>query len=136
MRRLVITVISFVLTAAAVIGKVPTAGAETLVLKARWLFDGTHASLESPGLVVVDGNRIVAIGPGAEIPPGARTIDLGDATLCPGFIDAHTHLYARAAPTTGRRDELDQFKKLIPQQSLERSLLTKKTLHAGFTTCR
>ncbi|HEX7880097.1 MAG TPA: amidohydrolase family protein [Candidatus Eisenbacteria bacterium] len=135
MRRIVITVKSFLLLAAVVIGKVPSAEAEAVVLKARWLFDGTNASLQSPGLVVVDGNRIVAVGPGAEIPAGARTIDLGDATLCPGFIDAHTHLcHERTDDWKG--DELDQFKKLIPQQSLEASQLTKETLHAGFTTCR
>jgi len=111
------------------------AAAEPLVLKARWLFDGTSASLSSPGVVIVDGNRIIGVGPDAAVPPGARTIDLGEATLCPGFMDAHTHL-THERTDDWKQDELDQFKKLIPQQSLEASVLTRKTLQAGFTTCR
>ncbi|TPW17765.1 MAG: amidohydrolase, partial [bacterium] len=111
------------------------AAAELLVLKSRWLFDGASSSLSSPGLVVVDGNRIIGVGPGAAIPPGARTIDLGEATLCPGFMDAHTHL-CHERTEDWKQDELDQFKKLIPQESLEASVFTRKTLMAGFTTCR
>ena len=42
--------------------------------------------------MLVEGRKIVAAGARLPIPEGARVIDLGDATLCPGFIDAHTHL--------------------------------------------
>ncbi len=45
----------------------------------------------SPGVVVVRGERIVAVG-ARSAPAGARVIDLGDATLVPGYIDAHTHI--------------------------------------------
>src|SRR4051794_18254388 len=62
------------------------------VLKAARLFDGKSDTLSLPGLVVVAGRKIAAVGPGAEVLEGATVIDLGDATLCPGFIDAHTHL--------------------------------------------
>jgi len=41
---------------------------------------------------VVQGQRIVAVGSNTQAPAGARLIDLGDATLLPGFIDAHTHI--------------------------------------------
>lgn len=45
------------------------------------------------GVVVVEGNRIVAVGPRSEvkIPKGARTVDLSARTIVPGFIDAHAH---------------------------------------------
>src|SRR4051794_38521347 len=62
------------------------------VLRAARLFDGKSDKLGSPGVVVVAGRKIAAVGPEAEVPEGATVIDLGDATLCPGFIDAHTHL--------------------------------------------
>src|SRR5689334_18822873 len=65
---------------------------ETVVLKAARLFDGRSGKLSEPGLVVVKGERIVAVGASAAIPAGARVVDLGDATLLPGFIDAHTHI--------------------------------------------
>src|SRR5262245_865318 len=60
------------------------------VLKAARLFDGKSDRAVSPGLVVVTNNKITAIGGTA--PAGAEIIDLGDATLLPGLMDAHTHL--------------------------------------------
>lgn len=66
--------------------------APTIALKAAHLFDGRSGQLVSPGVVVVRGDRIVAVGRDAAIPGDAQVIDLGDATLLPGFIDAHTHL--------------------------------------------
>src|ERR1700739_4637195 len=66
------------------------AAPETIVLKAAHIFDATGTALKDGGLVAVQGERIVSVGGSA--PPGARVIDLGDATLLPGFIDAHTHI--------------------------------------------
>jgi imidazolonepropionase-like amidohydrolase len=64
---------------------------ETIVLKAAHLFDSTGTLLKDGALVVVRGDRIISVGSG-DAPTGARVIDLGDATLLPGFIDSHTHL--------------------------------------------
>src|SRR5438045_9560018 len=76
---------------------------KSYVLKAARLFDGKSNTLVKPGVVVVTDGKIVAAGTSAAIPAGAATIDLGDATILPGVIDAHTHLtmsyredYARA----------------------------------------
>ena len=60
-------------------------------IKAARLFDGISGTLVEPGLVVVSDGKIQSVG-GRTIPPGATVVDLGDATLLPGFIDAHTHL--------------------------------------------
>src|SRR5581483_6569557 len=69
-----------------------TASAQTgvYVLKAARLFDGKSDTLVQPGLVVVSGSKIQSVG--GEAPANATIIDLGDATLLPGFIDSHTHL--------------------------------------------
>src|SRR5947208_13174982 len=108
---------------------------KSYVLKATRLFDGKSNTLVKPGVVVVTDGKIVAAGTSAAIPAGAETIDLGDATLLPGFIDAHTHLtmsyredYARAA--------LDSLQKPIPGMALDASVNGGATLMAGITTVR
>src|SRR5262245_17557631 len=64
--------------------------AQPIVLKASHLFDARSGRLTNGGVVVIQGERIVSVGNAA--PANARVIDLGDATLLPGFIDAHVHL--------------------------------------------
>src|SRR6516164_7102022 len=68
-----------------------------MVLKAAHLFDSVSGRLTDPGVVVVSGGKIVAVGSAAAVPAGAEVIDLGDATLLPGFIDAHVHLSGQAS---------------------------------------
>jgi imidazolonepropionase-like amidohydrolase len=99
------------------------------------MFDGKSDTLAAPGLVVVGDGKITGVGANASVPEGAETIDLGDATLLPGFIDAHTHItmnyredYTRAM--------LDSLQKPIPEMALEASLNARVTLMAGFTTVR
>jgi len=105
------------------------------VLKAAHLFDGKADHVVSPGLIVVADGKITGIGAQASVPAGAETIDLGDATLLPGFMDAHTHLtypYERDY----RVQELDALKKTIPERTLDAVETVRRTLMAGFTTVR
>ena len=62
-----------------------------LVVRAARMLDVARGEIVTPGLVVVDSGRIRTVG-AAVVPAGARTLDLGDVTLMPGLIDAHTHL--------------------------------------------
>ena len=108
---------------------------KTTVLKAAHLFDGKSDHVVSPGLVVITGSKIVAVGANAAIPAGAEVIDLGDATLLPGFMDAHTHL---SDPYTldYRQEELDLLKKTVAERALDATETVRKTLMSGFTTVR
>jgi imidazolonepropionase-like amidohydrolase len=69
-----------------------------VVVRAARIFATGSGTIESPGIVVVRGDRITAAGPAASIPADARVIDLGNATLLPGLIDLHTHLTSTGIP--------------------------------------
>jgi Imidazolonepropionase and related amidohydrolases len=73
-------------------------GSGTVVLHAARLIDGTGSPPIANGVVVITEDKIVGVGKAGTvaIPAGARTIELGDATLLPGFIDVHTHIIGRA----------------------------------------
>ena len=76
----------------------PASPPKPIVVKAARFFDGKAETLTSNAIVIVEGKTIKAAGAELTVPDGATVIDLGDATLCPGFIDAHTHLtHERAA---------------------------------------
>ncbi|MGP8035557.1 MAG: amidohydrolase family protein [Steroidobacteraceae bacterium] len=109
------------------------AAAETIVLKAAHIFDATGTALKDGAVVVVRGERIVSVG--ATAPAGARVIDLGNATLLPGFIDAHTHLTMQLERNyyLGRYHDIMRFP---AEQALYAALYAKRTLEAGFTTVR
>jgi imidazolonepropionase-like amidohydrolase len=111
-----------------------TAAPETIVLKAAHVFDARGTALKDSASIVVRVDRIVSVG-AASAPAGARVIDLGDATLLPGFIDAHTHLTMQL-----EKDYYHFFYTLqmrFPaEQALYGALYARRTLEAGFTTVR
>jgi imidazolonepropionase-like amidohydrolase len=102
-------------------------------IKAARLFDGRSNTLAAPGLVVVSGSRIVQVG--GAVPSGAQVIDLGNATLLPGFMDAHVHLTMDSSEFTpaGRSAALGRT---IAETTLQAAANARKTLMAGFTTVR
>ncbi len=109
---------------------------KTYVLKAARMFDGKSDALTKPGLVVVTDGKIAGIGSGAAIPTGAEVIDFGDATLLPGFIDAHTHLTMMYAGDDSKQAALDLLQKTIAERALDASANARVTLMAGITTVR
>jgi imidazolonepropionase-like amidohydrolase len=123
------------LVAALALAAPPPAPAAPVVVRAARLFDGRSDRLVSPGVVVVQGNRILATGPSAAIPSGARVIDLGDATLLPGLIDAHTHVTSEISDDW-RKDELDLLKMPLAEVAIRSTVYARRTLLAGFTTIR
>lgn len=104
--------------------------AETRAIRAaRWL-DVASGELHAPAIVVVDGEKIVAIP--AAVPPGVPVTDLGDVTLVPGLIDAHTHLTYDIDPGFVLREVTDTPADL----ALRGARNAGRTLRAGFTTVR
>jgi imidazolonepropionase-like amidohydrolase len=106
---------------------------ETIVLKAAHLFDSTGTTLKDGGTIVLRGDRIVSVGGMA--PAGARVIDLGDATLLPGFIDAHTHVTMEFEKDY-YHFVYNRIMRFPAEQALYGAQYARRTLEAGFTTVR
>ena len=115
-------------------GALPLLGADAVprvAIRAGRLIDGRGDRPISPAIVVIEGDRITAVGAAVAIPPDARVIDLGAATLLPGLIDMHDHL-------TSVPENLG-YKGLgvsVPREALYGAANARKTLEAGFTTVR
>ena len=114
----------------------PLGGQGTTALKAARLIDGSGGSVVRNGVVVVTGDRIVSAGAQSDvaIPAGARVIDLGDATLLPGFVDAHVHLMGR--PLSDPKSDDAIVHDLPGYAAIYGVSNARKTLMAGFTTVR
>lgn len=104
-----------------------------IVLRAARMIDGKSNNVITPGLVVIRNNRIESVG--GTPPSGAETIDLGDATLLPGLIDAHVHTLLQGDVTTEDYDE-QIFKESTAYRALRASRAVKIGLEHGFTTMR
>jgi imidazolonepropionase-like amidohydrolase len=74
------------------VGKYLAPRDQVVAIRAGKLFDARNGTLLANQVIVVRGDRIADVGAGAEIPPGATVIDLSNATVLPGMIDAHVHV--------------------------------------------
>jgi imidazolonepropionase-like amidohydrolase len=110
--------------------------AETIVLKAARLFDGKSKTLLPNAVVVIQGNKITAAGSNLAVPNEGQVIDLGDATLSPGFMDAHTHL--TFDDYSEKYDELllKTLEQSVPEATYRCIPHARATLAAGFTSVR
>jgi len=105
--------------------------ARTIVLHAARLLDIETGAIIAPGEVLVQGDRIAAAGATVNHPAGAQIIDLGDATLLPGLIDAHVHLFLHPGA-----EDLQTVQESVPQRTILATLAARDDLMAGFTAER
>jgi imidazolonepropionase-like amidohydrolase len=106
-----------------------------IVLKAARVFTSTSDHPLAPGMVVVEGDHIARVGQDLPVPSGAQVIDLGDATLLPGFIDAHVHM-AQEMSDDWYRDFYQAALRFPAEQALYAAKYARDTVEAGFTTVR
>ncbi|MGA5131653.1 amidohydrolase family protein [Streptomyces olivoreticuli] len=103
-----------------------------LAVRARSLFDGAGPEPVERPLVLVEGGRIVDVRAGGEPPAGAEPVDLGAATLLPGFVDTHVHLAFDASD-----DVVGSLRCAGDGELLDRMrAAARATLAAGVTTVR
>jgi imidazolonepropionase-like amidohydrolase len=124
----------FVLTLAilcpAMWGQAGAAGAKTIVIRAGRLLDVKTGKTLTNQTIVIQGDKIASVGADAQIPAGAQVIDLSNATVLPGLIDAHTHLTMN--PNFG----YSMLANSVARQALIGAHNARVTLEAGFTTVR
>ena len=106
---------------------------EKVAIRAGRLFDSKSETLKKQQVVLIEGTRIVQVGPASEvqIPSGFETLDLSNATVLPGLIDGHTHVFAGGP-------DLDEqmLKEPLQYRTLEALVNAQRDLYVGFTTLR
>src|SRR5881409_2241371 len=117
------------------LGIATQAADQLIVLKAARLFDGKSNALLQNAVVIVQGDKIVDAGSNLPIPGGAQVVDLGDATLSPGFMDAHTHLTLDYSGDYNLR-RLKEVDLNVSEQAIIATAHARATVEAGFTTVR
>jgi imidazolonepropionase-like amidohydrolase len=102
-----------------------------IVLHAARLLQVDSGTILQPGEVLVDGDRIRAVGRSVDRPQGANIVDLGDVTLLPGLIDAHVHLFLHPGA-----EDLQTVEESVPWRTIVAVEAAKADLMAGFTAER
>ncbi len=104
---------------------------DVTVLHAAHMLDVERGVLVTPGEVLVRGARIVEAGASVTHPAGVAVIDLGDATLMPGLIDAHVHLFLHPGD-----EDMQTVRESVPERTILAELAARTDLMAGFTAER
>lgn len=107
-----------------------------VLLRPARVWDGESATPREGGVVLVRGDRIVAVGGAADVsvPPGTRVIDLPGLTLMPGLIDAHAHILLHPYDETAWEDQV--LRESLALRVARAVNHARATLEAGFTTIR
>ncbi len=127
--RFLLTVVVLFLLACC--GLFAQTGEPVTVLRAAHLLDVEHGTLITPGEVLVRGKRIAEAGTKVSRPAGAAVIDLGAATLMPGLIDAHVHLFLHPGA-----EDLQTVVEAVPERTIVATIAARQDLMAGFTAER
>ena len=102
-----------------------------IVLHAARLLHVDTGAIDQPGEVLIEGDRIRAVGTSVDHPRGAKIVDLGDTTLLPGLIDAHVHLFLHPGA-----EDLQTVEESVPWRTILAEQAAKADLLAGFTAER
>ncbi len=127
-RRSVLLLGLFLLTFAVI----PTQAKDVSIIRAGKLIDTENGRVLDNQMILIEDGVIQAVGPTLAVPDGARVIDLSSATVLPGLIDCHVHI---TGESSGNYYE-NLFRRSFVDSAILAHLYARRTLEAGFTTCR
>jgi imidazolonepropionase-like amidohydrolase len=110
------------------------AAAEPVLLRPAQVFDGVDPHPHPGWQVLVEGDKIAAVGPNLAAPAGAKVIDLPGETLTPGLIEGHSHIFLHPYNETKWDDQV--LHEPLALRTARAVVHVRKTLMAGFTTER
>ncbi|HEY3566687.1 MAG TPA: amidohydrolase family protein [Thermoanaerobaculia bacterium] len=109
----------------------PEPAPKIIAVRTGRLIDGQGGPPIRNAVILIQGDRVTAAGPGLAIPAGAEVIDLSRKTVLPGLIDCHTHLTQQSG---------DYYEDLFRRSPIDKAIVApvyaRRTLEAGFTTVR
>ncbi len=107
-------------------------------IRAGSLIDGKSDKLRHDQMVIIHGNRIESVGDAAsaKIPAGANLIDLSKATLLPGLIDSHTHIFLQGEDPAQGGYDANILNAPLALRAARATIAAKRALEQGFTTLR
>ncbi len=119
-------------------GDAPAAADAVTVIRAGRLIDGKSPASRRDQLIVIRGNRIESVGDlsSAKIPAGAAVIDLSSATVLPGMIDAHTHIFLQGEDPAEGGYDVQLLKHPLAFRAARAVVAARRALEQGFTTIR
>jgi len=113
----------------------PAARPVRVAIRAARLIDGRGGQPVANPLVTIENGRIASLVSGGSTPPGVDVLDLGTATLLPGLIDTHTHVFLQG-DAASEEYEVQLLKQSIPYRAILAARNAKLALDRGFTTIR
>ena len=136
LRRVLLALCASLIAFSACAADEPTAPTTRYLLKADRVFDARSEQTHSGWVVLVQGDKIAAVGPASQVnaPADAQVIDMPGTTLLPGLIDAHSHIFLHPYNETLWDNQV--LNETLAYRTIEAVNHVRDTLMAGFTALR
>ena len=136
--RTILAACAAALTSLSALAQTPPAPPAVTVIRAGTLIDGKSATPKRNQVIVIRGDKIESVGDAAaaKIPDGAAVMDLSSATVLPGLIDCHTHIFLQGEDPAEGGYDVQLLKYPLAYRAARATISVRRALEQGFTTIR